>query len=44
MRKPAVTLIEARKLLPASQRGWIGARLTIHRDGKFSLKYEYPTK
>jgi len=44
LRKPAVALIEARKLPPEAQRGWTGARLTIHRDGKFNLKYEYPKK
>ncbi len=35
IRKPAAALLEAR-------RGWTGARLTIHRDGKFGLKYNYP--
>jgi len=42
VRRPAVELIDARKLQPAAQRGWTGARLTVHRDGKFNLKYEYP--
>jgi hypothetical protein len=42
IRKPAMTLIEARKELPAARRGWTGARVTIHRDGKFGLKYDYP--
>jgi hypothetical protein len=42
VRKPAVTLIEARKQLPQARRGWTGARLTLHRDGRFGLKYDYP--
>jgi hypothetical protein len=42
IRQPAMTLIEARKELPAARRGWTGARVTIHRDGKFGLKYDYP--
>jgi hypothetical protein len=42
VRVPAMRLIEARKELPAARRGWIGARLSILHDGKFSLKYEYP--
>ncbi len=44
VRKPALILLEIRRRQPAAQSGWTGARLTIHRDGKFSLKYEYPPK
>ena len=44
VRKPALTLLEARKQQTAAQRGWTGARVTIYRDGKFSVKYEYPPK
>ena len=44
VRKPAMALIEARRQQQAALRGWTGARLTIQRDGKFSLKYEYPKK
>jgi hypothetical protein len=44
VRKPALILLEIRRQQPATQSGWTGARLTIRRDGKFSLKYEYPPK
>ena len=44
VRKPALALLEVRKQQAAAQRGWTGARLSVHRDGKFSLKYEYPAK
>ena len=40
--RPARLLIEARDLGLSAKRGWTGARLTIHRDGKFGLKYDYP--
>jgi hypothetical protein len=40
--KPAQLLIEARDLGLSAKRGWTGARLTIHRDGRFGLKYDYP--
>lgn len=42
IRKPAMALIEARRELPAARRGWTAARVTIYRDGKFGLKYDYP--
>ena len=44
VRKPALALIGIRQQQQASLRGWTGARLTILRDGRFSLKYEYPPK
>ncbi|HEX9395927.1 MAG TPA: hypothetical protein VF943_04220 [Burkholderiales bacterium] len=42
VRTPAVALMGVRQQQPQALRGWTGARLTIFRDGKFSLKYEYP--
>ena len=42
VRKPARTLIEARKRQAPSRRGWTTARLVLERDGKFALNYEYP--
>jgi len=40
--QPARTLIEARKTQPPDRQGWIGARLTVFRDGKFGIRYGYP--
>jgi hypothetical protein len=42
VRKPARTLIEARKRQDPKRRGWISARLVLQRDGKFGLNYTYP--
>ena len=42
MRKPATILIEARKRQTPERKGWVGARLTLHEDGKFELNYDYP--
>jgi hypothetical protein len=41
-RKPAKILIESRKQQPPERKGWTSARLVIHSDGKFDLKYDYP--
>jgi hypothetical protein len=41
-RKPAQALVEMRKLQPPEVASWNAARLVIHRDGKFDLKYDYP--
>ncbi len=40
--QPARTLIEARKTQPRERQGWIGARITVFRDGKFGIRYGYP--
>ena len=40
--QPAKTLIEARKTQPRERQGWIGARVTVFRDGKFGIRYGYP--
>jgi hypothetical protein len=41
-RKPALTLIEARKSQAPERKGWISARLVLFEDGKFELHYDYP--
>ena len=41
-KQPALALIEARKLQPEARRGWIGARVTVFRDGRFGIYYGYP--
>ena len=41
-KEPAKTLIDARKLQPEGRRGWIGARITVFRDGRFGIRYGYP--
>lgn len=44
-RQPARTLtVELRKMQPADKRGWTSARLSIQRDGKFDLTFDYPKK
>ena len=40
--QPARTLIEARRTLAKERQGWIGARITVFRDGKFGIRYGYP--
>ncbi|MGQ0652719.1 MAG: hypothetical protein ACT4P4_10715 [Betaproteobacteria bacterium] len=40
--QPARTLIEARETQPKERQGWIGARVTVFRDGKFGIRYGYP--
>ena len=40
--KPAQLLMDARENLSAEKRGWTGARLVIHRSGRFDLNYDYP--
>jgi hypothetical protein len=42
--KPAKVLIEARKQQRPERKGWTGARLVLHNDGKFQLNYDYPKK
>ena len=41
-RKPALILLEARKRQTPERKGWIGARLILHENGKFELNYDYP--
>jgi hypothetical protein len=42
IKRPARYLIELRDKQPESRRGWIGARVTILRDGRFGIRYGYP--
>ena len=42
VKRPAQFLIELRNKLPESRRGWIGAQVTILRDGRFGIRYGYP--
>jgi hypothetical protein len=39
---PAQLLMDARENQSAERRGWTGARLVIHRSGRFDLNYDYP--
>lgn len=41
-KKPAQLLMDARENQTAERRGWTGARLVIHRSGRFDLNYDYP--
>ena len=41
-RKPAQALVEMRRLQAPELAAWSSARLVIHREGKFDLKYDYP--
>lgn len=40
--KPAKILMDARETQPPERRNWTGARLVIHRNGRFDLNYDYP--
>jgi hypothetical protein len=40
--KPAKLLMDSRESQSAERRGWTGARLVIHRSGRFDLNYDYP--
>ena len=42
LKKPAQLLIESRKQQVPERKGWTGARLTLHDNGKFELNYDYP--
>jgi len=42
LKRPAQYLIELRSKQPESRRGWIGAQVTILRDGRFGIRYGYP--
>ena len=43
VKRPARTLIDLRNSLPAARRGWIGAQVTVLRDGRFGIRYGFPT-
>lgn len=40
--KPAQMLMDSRQDQAPERRGWTGARLVIHRSGRFDLNYDYP--
>ena len=40
--KMAKLLMESRGDQAPERRGWTGARLTVHRNGRFDLNYDYP--
>jgi hypothetical protein len=40
--KPAQALVDMRRLQTPELAAWSSARLVIHREGKFDLKYDYP--
>ncbi len=42
VKKPARLLIDLRRLQPPERRGWIGAQVSIRRDGRFGIRYGYP--
>ena len=42
VKKPAQMLIEARQHLAPARQGWIGAQVTILRDGRFGIRYGFP--
>ena len=42
VKKPARTLIDLRQHQPAARQGWIGAQVTILRDGRFGIRYGFP--
>lgn len=43
-KEPPRAMITMRKLQPEAARGWIGAQLTVLRDGRFRIRYGYPEK
>jgi hypothetical protein len=42
VKKPARLLIELRNAQSPERRGWIGAQVSIRRDGRFGIRYGYP--
>ena len=42
VKRPARTLIELRSRLPRERQGWIGAQVTVLRDGRFGIRYGFP--
>ena len=39
---PPRTLMDARKFQTKARQGWIGAAVTVLRNGKFGIRYGYP--
>jgi len=42
VKRPANTLIELRNRLPSDRQGWIGAQVTVLKDGRFGIRYGFP--
>jgi hypothetical protein len=42
VKRPARTIIELRSRLPRDRQGWIGAQVTVLRDGRFGIRYGFP--
>jgi hypothetical protein len=42
VKRPARTFIELRSRLPSDKQGWIGAQITVLRDGRFGIRYGFP--
>jgi hypothetical protein len=42
VKRPARTLIELRSRLPRDRQGWIGAQVSVLRDGRFGIRYGFP--
>jgi len=42
VKRPAKTLIELRNRLPSDRQGWIGAQVTVLKDGRFGIRYGFP--
>jgi hypothetical protein len=44
VKKPARLLLDLRNTQPAERRAWIGAQISVRRDGRFGIRYGYPKK
>lgn len=42
LKQPARILLDLRQNMPAARRGWTRARLSLDREGRFTLNYDYP--
>jgi hypothetical protein len=42
VKRPARTILELRSRLPRDRQGWIGAQVTVLRDGRFGIRYGFP--
>lgn len=42
VKRPVRALIDLRSSLPTARRGWVGAVVTVLRDGRFGIRYGFP--
>ena len=42
IKRPARTLIDLRGRLPRDRQGWVGAQVTVLKDGRFGIRYGFP--